>query len=81
MLYEVITDGKGGKNDSRWTGSRVTQLFNIRKDPWETQDLSFLPENQELLEKLRGEMKQEANRLGDSKSTTGELYDFWDYYN
>jgi len=79
--YVRAPDGKGGKNDSRWTGSRVTQLFNIRKDPWETQDLSFLPENQELLEKLRGEMKQEANRLGDSKSTTGELYDFWDYYN
>lgn len=63
-----------------WTGSRVTQLFNVKNDPWETQDLSWHPEYKELLVKMRKVMKEKAVELGDSKESVNESYDFWDYY-
>ncbi len=62
------------------TGSRVTQLFDVRTDPWEINDLSFLPGFQERVRMMRQEMKQAALTLGDNKKATGEPYDFWDYY-
>ncbi|TGV00979.1 sulfatase-like hydrolase/transferase [Flavivirga rizhaonensis] len=62
------------------SGSRVTQLFNVEKDPWETQDLSFFPEFKEVVLQMRKEMKQKAVLLGDKKESINERYDFWDYY-
>ncbi|WP_405295587.1 sulfatase-like hydrolase/transferase [Algibacter sp. Ld11] len=63
------------------SGSRVTQLFNIKKDPWETQDLSFFPENKDIIAKMRSEMKAKAIEIGDKKENVkGEKYDFWDFY-
>lgn len=62
------------------SGSRVTQLFNIKNDPWETQDLSFFPENYDLVKEMRREMKVKANELGDHKESIDEAYDFWDSY-
>ncbi len=74
-------------NDLHWKygeqvrGSRVTQLFNIKDDPWETRDLSFFPENKALLDQMRQEMKAKAIELGDKKENiTGEKYDFWNFY-
>ncbi|WP_298537527.1 sulfatase-like hydrolase/transferase [uncultured Algibacter sp.] len=74
-------------NDNNWKrgeeirGSRVTQLFNIKKDPWETQDLSFFPEYKKIISDMRTEMKQKAKTLGDKKENIeGEKYDFWDFY-
>ncbi|MGJ8659031.1 MAG: sulfatase-like hydrolase/transferase [Cellulophaga fucicola] len=62
-------------------GSRVTQLFKVTTDPWETQDLSFFPEYKNLLTQMRSEMKTKAEELGDKKeNVNGEKYDFWDYY-
>ncbi|WP_366183770.1 sulfatase-like hydrolase/transferase [Flavobacterium ovatum] len=62
-------------------GSRVTQLFNFKTDPWETQDLSFFPKNKALIEQMRKEMKEQAVLLGDKKeNVSGEKYDFWDFY-
>lgn len=61
-------------------GSRVTQLFNIEKDPWETTDLSFFPEYFEILAEMRTEMKAKAIELGDKKESINEQFDFWDYY-
>lgn len=61
-------------------GSRVTQLFNIRQDPWETQDLSFFPQYQSTIQAMRFELQQKAIELGDRKERTGEVYDFWDFY-
>ncbi|TSE10774.1 sulfatase-like hydrolase/transferase [Aquimarina algiphila] len=63
------------------SGSRVTQLFNVKKDPWETIDLSFQPKHKELLNQMKREMKDKAIELGDKKENIyGEKYDFWDYY-
>lgn len=62
------------------TGSRVTQLFNISQDPWETQDLSWFPEYQERVKTMRIEMKEKALELDDKKENVDEKFDFWDYY-
>jgi arylsulfatase A-like enzyme len=61
------------------SGSRVTQLFNLKSDPWETSDLSWLPEYKEILKTMRLEMKEKATELGDKKESVGEMFDFWDY--
>ena len=58
---------------------RVTQLFNIKNDPWETQDLSWFPEYEETVKTMRQEMKEKALELEDKKESVGEKFDFWDY--
>ena len=63
------------------SGSRVTQLFDLKNDPWETQDLSFFPKNRPLIAQMRKEMKAKAIALGDKKENVpGEKFDFWDFY-
>ncbi|PKQ64790.1 arylsulfatase [Labilibaculum filiforme] len=62
------------------SGSRVTLLFNIKNDPWETTNLSFLPEYEEVLKVMRIEMKEKAVELGDYKEHIDYAYDFWDFY-
>lgn len=62
------------------SGSRVTQLFNIKNDPWETQDLSWIPEYEKTVKRMREEMKEKAIELEDKKENVGEKFDFWDYY-
>ncbi|SHF83379.1 Arylsulfatase A [Arenibacter palladensis] len=62
-------------------GSRVTQLFNIKNDPWEVYDLSFFPEFSEKLVIMRKEMREKAIELGDDKKNVeGEKYGFWEFY-
>lgn len=61
-------------------GSRVTQLFNIKKDPWETQDLSVFPKNESLVQEMREGLKQAAKEMNDSKESVEQKVDFWDYY-
>ncbi|WP_075602802.1 sulfatase-like hydrolase/transferase [Saccharicrinis aurantiacus] len=62
-------------------GSRVTLLFNTANDPWETTNLAFLPQYHETLKTMQAEMQAEAIKLGDNTQSTGEKYNFWDYYN
>lgn len=91
--FKLIEFVKAPKYDSKHkteslTGSRVTLLFNISKDPWETQNLSFFPEYKKLVEKMQIEMREKAIQLGDKKENLQDLYiprlslkyDFWDYY-
>jgi arylsulfatase A-like enzyme len=62
-------------------GSRVTQLFNVKTDPWEVYDLSFIPEYADRLGIMRKEMRSKAVEIGDYKeNVAGERYDFWDAY-
>lgn len=61
-------------------GSRVSLLFNITEDPWETTDLSWMPEYQDLLEEMRIDMRKQAEVLGDSAARVGQQFDFWDYW-
>ncbi len=62
------------------TGSRVTQLFNITKDPWETFNLADFPEFEEIVAKLRLEMKEKAIELGDVADGKRTKFDFWKHY-
>ncbi len=61
-------------------GSRVTQLFDIKKDPWETQNLVIFPEYKEVIDKMRSEMRQKAMELGDYADGKRTKFDFWSYY-
>lgn len=82
LIEYVKAPGVNWKNGPYIAGSRVTQLFNVEKDPWETNDLSFLPEYEELLKEMRQEMKEQAANFGDGKSDQkGREVNFWDYFN
>ncbi len=81
LIEYVRADGSDKKTGPFTRGSRVTQLFNYKEDPWETFNLAVFPENQELLKSMQQEMRHADNDLGDNKATTGETYDFWDYFN
>jgi len=61
-------------------GSRVTQLFNIKKDPWETFDLVSFPEYAELVALIKKEMKEAAIKEEDKAIRLGIKYDFWENY-
>lgn len=61
-------------------GSRVTQLFNLAKDPWETFNLADFPEYQEMVTKLQAEMKEKAIELGDKADGKRTKVDFWGFY-
>ena len=81
LIEYVKADGNHYKNGKFVAGSRVTQLFNMVIDPWETTDLSFFPEYKEKVAELRIEMKAKAIELGDNKNNVDAVdYDFWDYY-
>ena len=80
LIEYVKADGKAGRDVSS-QGSRVTQLFNYREDPWETHNLAVFPEYQEILTSMKDGMKQAAEDLGDSKEAVEYDFDFWDYYN
>ncbi|MBA6316131.1 sulfatase-like hydrolase/transferase [Cellulophaga baltica] len=81
-LIEYVRAKDFSKKDGETeAGSKVTQLFHIKTDPWETQNLSFFPEHRALLTLMRNEMKAKATELGDKKENIeGEKYDFWDFY-
>jgi len=69
-LIEYVRAKDWSKNDGESIrGSRVTQLFNIKEDPWEVYDLSFFPDNAKLLKTMQKEMKAKAIELGDTKES------------
>ncbi|APZ45560.1 arylsulfatase [Polaribacter reichenbachii] len=83
LIEYVKANGNHWKNGPFIAGARVTQLFNIKDDFWETTDLSFLPQYKEKVALMRKEMKAKADELGDVKVTSSKEreYHFWDYYN
>lgn len=62
------------------SGSRVTQLFNVTEDPWETFNQADFPEYQEIVAEMRSEMKETAQELGDYADGKRTTVDFWRYY-
>lgn len=77
--YVKAPDYQKGKGEFV-AGSRVTQLFKLTEDPWETFNLADFPEYQETLKKLRMEMKAAAIDLGDQADGNRTTVDFWEYY-
>lgn len=68
------------KGDKFVAGSRVTQLFDIAKDPWETVNLADFPKYQETVSSMREEMKAKSVELGDQADGKRTKVDFWEYY-
>lgn len=81
LIEYVKAPDSDNKGNVEIRGSRVTQLFNIKKDKWEINNLSFLPQYKDLIKTMQTEMKEKAVELGDNKENAGIKYDFWDYYN
>jgi arylsulfatase A-like enzyme len=81
-LIEYVRAKAFHKKKGEWiAGSRVTQLFNIKNDIWETTDLSFYPEHKQLLQQMRKELKEQAILLGDKNvGSEGREFHFWDFY-
>ena len=80
-LIEYVRAPDSHKNRGDFVaGSRVTQLFNVSKDPWETFNLADFPEYQEMVFSMRAEMKEKAIELGDEADGKRTMVDFWDYY-
>ena len=61
-------------------GSRVTQLFNVAQDPWETFNLADFPEYHERVGLMRADMKEKSMELGDKADGLRTKVDFWEYY-
>lgn len=81
-LIEYVKAPGESKQEGAFTrGSRVTQLFNYKEDPWETLNLAPLPQHSERLREMRNDMKAEAKRLGDNQNALINYpFDFWDSY-
>ncbi len=62
------------------SGSRVTQLFHVDEDPWETVDLSIHGEHAQRIESMRSLLREQAKRLEDNNENTGQAVDYWDHF-
>ncbi|MBN2449440.1 MAG: sulfatase-like hydrolase/transferase [Lentisphaeria bacterium] len=81
-LYFAYTDLQRAVKDRRYklieyvVGGRhtATQLFDLQEDPWETRDLSALPEQRSRLAGLRQELLAWRERWDDAASPWGQRY-------
>ncbi len=80
LIEYVKADGYDKQQGNYVAGSRVTQLFNLKDDPWECHNLAYLPQHKERLVKMRQEMRQAAMELGDYADGKRIKFDFWHYY-
>ena len=62
------------------SGSRVTQLFNIKTDPWETNNLANFPEYTEMIKDMREKMKLPLTEYNDTYDKNRSEYSFWEFY-
>ena len=80
-LIEYVRAPDSNKDRGEFmAGSRVTQLFNISNDPWETFDLAAFPEYQKLVFSMREEMREKSIELGDKADGERTSVDFWKFY-
>ncbi|GAB3658846.1 sulfatase-like hydrolase/transferase [Echinicola sediminis] len=80
LIEYVRAEDQSKDTGSFQAGSRVTQLFDLSKDPWEVHNLAVFPEYFDKVETMRNEMREKALELGDDREHTEDKYDFWDYY-
>jgi arylsulfatase A-like enzyme len=59
-------------------GARVTQLYDLQEDPWETVDLSWSPDHHEVLVRLRRKLAAWRDEWGDTQPGMGKV--FWGEY-
>ncbi|UZO82302.1 sulfatase-like hydrolase/transferase [Aquimarina sp. ERC-38] len=80
LIEYVRAPDKNKKRGDIITGSRVTQLFDLSKDPWETFNLADFPEYAAKVVSMRNEMKSKATELGDTADGKRTSVDFWKYW-
>jgi arylsulfatase A-like enzyme len=81
-LLLAYTDVQRGVREDRWKlieyavgDQRHTQLFDLERDPWETQDLSGEPSAAGEVARLRGKLTAWRDQLDDDRPAQGG--DFW----
>lgn len=74
----TIKDGKYKLIEYKYKDLRRTQLFDLENDPYETNDLRYLPEMQQTIERLRDGLWKCAVESDDVKSEEGKR--FWTDY-
>ena len=80
-LIEYVRAPDHDKSGRRFvSGSRVTQLFHVTQDPWETHNLADFPEHRQTVASLRAEMKKRGTELGDTVDGLRASVDFWTYF-
>ncbi len=80
-LIEFVRAKDANNEDGEFTaGSRVTLLFNVTEDPWETNDLSWKAEHTTRVLQMRSEMIEKSIELNDENKHLGFEYNFWDYF-
>ncbi|MGM0494706.1 MAG: sulfatase-like hydrolase/transferase [Armatimonadota bacterium] len=74
-LFFAYMDCQRAIRDERWKlveyfgeAERVTQLFDLAADPWETANLASAPEMDEQLMRLRGELERWQRQIDDPLS-------------
>ena len=80
MIEYVRAPGYDRLRGDHIAGSRVTQLFNIMEDPWETFNLADFPEYQDQVVQMRQEIKAKAKEIGDLPDEKRTTVDFWAYF-
>ncbi len=55
-----------------------TQLFDLENDPAETDNLAFLPEYADIVQRLRQELRRWKIEFGDERADAGQV--FWNRY-
>ncbi|REE00216.1 sulfatase-like hydrolase/transferase [Marinoscillum furvescens] len=71
---------KSYDREAHIAGSRVTQLFKLTEDPWETFNLADFPEYEEKVKEMRRLMKTAATEFADVPDPMRSETDFWAYY-
>lgn len=71
--YITAMDNQRGISDGTWklieyhvNGKRTTQLFNLKNDPWERNDLSGQKKYEKTIQRLREKMAEEQKRTNDT---------------
>jgi arylsulfatase A-like enzyme len=80
LIEYVRAPDTGNKGRIFVAGSRVTQLFNLTKDPWETFNLADFPEYKDIVFSMRSEMKEKSFELEDTADGKRTSVDFWKFF-
>ena len=74
-LYYSYMDNQRAVSDGEWKlceynvkGVRTTQLFNLKADPWEMNNLAGEKKHAKLIKKLRNQMTLEQEKTKDNSS-------------
>lgn len=73
-LIEYVPQTRTANGQTSTVGSRHTQLFDLKTDPWETNDLSSDPQFANQLKRLRREMRAARQAFGDGTKASEQDY-------